>query len=211
MTGAGGGGGATPRVSVLQYHNTAARDGVYVDSRITAAAAGTMHVDTTFGNQALTGPDLRAAALSGGRERRRGSGPGRRPRRTTSTRSTRPPGSRRQRWHVTLGTPMGPGAPGTCGSPLNPLGITGTPVIDATSRTIFLDAMTSTTGNVPRHMLHALAIDTKGVERTGWPLDVTTSAPHVGRHRVHRADPEPARRAGVAGRQGLRSVRWPHR
>ena len=79
-------------------------------------------------------------------------------------------------WDVTLGAPMGPGAPGTCGSPLNPLGITGTPVIDATSRTIFLDAMNST----PRHMLHALAIDSKGTERAGWPIDVTTSAPQSG-------------------------------
>ena len=55
-TGAGGGGGATPHASVLQFHNTAARDGVYVDARITAAAAGTMHADTTFGNQAIMGP-----------------------------------------------------------------------------------------------------------------------------------------------------------
>jgi len=179
-TGAGGGGGAAAHVSVLQYHNTAARDGVYVDARITAAAAGTMHADTTFGAETLTGPTyaqpLYLAGANGGVDlilvgtshndvyaldatTGLASGNG---------------------WHVTLGTPMGPGAPGTCGSPLNPLGITATPVIDATSRTIFLDAMTSTTGNVPRHMLHALAIDNKGVDRTGWPLDVTTAAPQSG-------------------------------
>ncbi len=180
VTGAGGGGGATAHTSVLQFHNDAARDGVYVDSRITAAAAGTMHVDTTFGNQTLTGPTyaqpLYLAGANGGADLvlvatshndvyaldattglATGSG-----------------------WHVTLGTAVTPGAPGLCGNPLNPLGITGTPVIDGTSRTIFLDAMTSTTGNVPRHMLHALAIDNQGVDRTGWPIDVTTSAPMSG-------------------------------
>jgi hypothetical protein len=79
-------------------------------------------------------------------------------------------------WHVTLGAPSGPGAPGTCGSPLNPLGITGTPVIDATSRTIFLDAMTAGAGNAaPSHMLHALAIDSGGADRTGWPVNVNNA------------------------------------
>ena len=29
-------------------------------------------------------------------------------------------------------------------------------------------------------MLHALAIDGKGTERAGWPIDVTTSAPQSG-------------------------------
>ncbi len=179
-TGVGGAGGAAAHVSVLQFHNTAARDGVYVDSRITAAAAGTMHADTTFGNQALMGPTYAQALYLAG-----ASGVADLILVATAqnhvyaldatTGLTGTAG-----WDVTLGAPMGPGAPGTCGSPLNPLGITGTPVIDATSRTIFLDAMTSTTGNVPRHMLHALAIDSKGVDRAGWPIDVTTGAPQSG-------------------------------
>jgi hypothetical protein len=176
VTGTGGGGGATPHVSVTQFHNTAARDGVYVDSRITAAAAGTMHVDTTFGNQALLGPTyaqaLYLAGANGGADLVLvATAQNHVYALDATTGLTGTTG-----WDVSLGTPMGPGAPGTCGSPLNPLGITGTPVIDATSRTIFLDAM----NNTPRHMLHALAIDNKGAERAGWPLDVTTSAPQSG-------------------------------
>ena len=161
---------------MTQFHNTAARDGVYVDSRITAAAAGTMHVDTTFGNQALMGPTyaqaLYLAGANGGADLVLvATAQNHVYALDATTGLTGTTG-----WDVSLGAPMGPGAPGTCGSPLNPLGITGTPVIDATSRTIFLDAMNST----PRHMLHALAIDSKGTERAGWPIDVTTSAPQSG-------------------------------
>ncbi len=178
-TGAGGGGGAVAHVSVLQFHNDAARDGVYVDASITAAAAGTMHADATFGNQTLTGPTyaqpLYLAGANGGADLILVATSHNDVYALDATTGLATTGT--AAWHVTLGTPMSPGAPGTCGSPLNPLGITGTPVIDATSRTIFLDAMTSTAGNVPRHMLHALAIDNKGVDRAGWPLDVTTSAP----------------------------------
>jgi hypothetical protein len=140
-----------------------------------------MHVDTTFGNQALTGPTYAQALYLAGAN----GGPDLILAATSNNDvyaldATTGLATGTAGWRVTLGAPMGPGAPGTCGSPLNPLGITGTPVIDATSRTIFLDAMTSTTGNVPRHMLHALAIDSKGTERAGWPIDVTTSAPQSG-------------------------------
>ncbi len=177
-TGAGGGGGAAAHVSVVQFHNTAARDGVYVDAAITAAAAGTMHLDATFGNQAILGPTyaqpLYLAGASGGADLILVATAQNHVYALNATSGT-------ATWNVTLGAPSGPGAVGTCGSPLNPLGITGTPVIDTTSRTIFLDAMTSTGATTaPRHMLHALAIDNGGMDRAGWPLDVTASAPQSG-------------------------------
>jgi len=49
-------------------------------------------------------------------------------------------------------------------------------VIDPASRTIYLDAMTQTTANGARHMAHALAIDTQGTERAGWPVDISATA-----------------------------------
>src|SRR4030095_12492489 len=54
VTGDAGMGG--PSVSVVQHHNNLSRDGVYVDARLTRAAAATLHVDTTFGNTAIMGP-----------------------------------------------------------------------------------------------------------------------------------------------------------
>jgi hypothetical protein len=79
-------------------------------------------------------------------------------------------------WNVQLGNAVTPGTAGLCGVPLNPLGITGTPVIDPATRTIYLDAMTNTTANGARHMIHALAIDSNGTDRAGWPIDVTATA-----------------------------------
>src|SRR4029077_298853 len=60
-----------------------------------------------------------------------------------------------------------------CGD-IDPLGITGTPVIDAASRTLFVDAMTTPDGGgaTKKHILVALAID-DGSLRPGWPFDVS--------------------------------------
>ena len=193
---------------MTQFHNTAARDGVYVDARITAAAAGTMHADTTFGNQTLMGPTyaqpLYLAGANGGADLVLVATAQNHVYALDATTGLAGTAG----WDVTLGAPMGPGAPGTCGSPLNPLGITGTPVIDATSRTIFLDAMT--TADASPHAARA------GDRQQGDGARGLADRRHhqraaIGRHRVHRADPESARRAGAAGRQGVRALRRPHR
>jgi outer membrane protein assembly factor BamB len=161
-------------VSVLQFHNNASRDGVYVDARITAAAAATMHADTTFANTAIMGPVYAQPLYLAGANGAAGDAV------LVATAQNRvyslSASTGAANWNVQLGTAVASGAPGLCGIPLNPLGITGTPVIDAATRTMFLSAMTSTTGNVPRHMLHALALDTNGTERAGWPIDVTATA-----------------------------------
>jgi hypothetical protein len=61
-----------------------------------------------------------------------------------------------------------------CGGEIDPFGITGTPVIDAASRTIFLDAMTSADGGATKkHKVFALSLD-DGSTRPGWPVDVST-------------------------------------
>jgi hypothetical protein len=71
-------------------------------------------------------------------------------------------------WSRSLGAPAPLSAFG-CGN-IDPLGITGTPVIDEASSTLYLDAMMADkTG--PRHRLFALSL-ADGSPLPGWPIDV---------------------------------------
>jgi hypothetical protein len=55
------------------------------------------------------------------------------------------------------------------------IGITGTPIIDITSRTIFFDAMVTPDNNATyHHTVFALSIDT-GAVQAGWPVDVSAT------------------------------------
>jgi hypothetical protein len=157
-------------VSVLQHHNNLSRDGVYVDARLTRTATATMHVDPAFGTTAILGPVYAQPLYL--------AGTGGRPdvllaataqNRVYSLNAV----TGASVWNAQFGAPV---TTGLCGRPLNPLGITGTPVVDGTSRMIYFDAMTSTTANGARHMVHALDIDGEGAERPGWPVDVTATA-----------------------------------
>jgi outer membrane protein assembly factor BamB len=72
------------------------------------------------------------------------------------------------RWSQTLGAAAGETGAG-CGN-ISPLGITGTPYIDLSTRTLYLDAVTGSATSIGKHLIHALSID-DGSERSGWPLD----------------------------------------
>jgi hypothetical protein len=74
-------------------------------------------------------------------------------------------------WETNVGAPaMMTGVP--CGN-LRPIGIFSTPVIDASSRTIFVGAGIAAGGTtIARHEVHALSLD-DGKERPGWPVDVS--------------------------------------
>ena len=71
-------------------------------------------------------------------------------------------------WRTALGRPV-PGSALPCGN-IDPLGITGTPVIDADRGTLYLDAMTDDRGK-PRHLVYGLRLSDGGV-LPGFPLDV---------------------------------------
>ena len=64
--------------------------------------------------------------------------------------------------------PQNTGVP--CGQ-IHPLGIISTPVIDATSRTIYVAGAVGT-DTITSHEVHAINID-DGSERAGWPVNVT--------------------------------------
>ena len=72
-------------------------------------------------------------------------------------------------WTKNLGSP--PTMNGVnCGN-IHPLGILSTPVIDATTRTIYVAGANGTTA-IDKHVVHAFNVD-DGSERAGWPVDMT--------------------------------------
>jgi hypothetical protein len=74
-------------------------------------------------------------------------------------------------WARGLGPPV-PLSAQRCGN-IDPLGITGTPVIDASSQVLYLDAMVATTSGA-RHLVFALSLN-DGSTLPGWPVDVMTA------------------------------------
>ncbi len=146
--------------SVLQYHAHANRDGLYVDPAFTRVAAGTIKRDPMF-VAAIKGPtyaqplyvdsadgnDLIITATEQNEV-------------SAISAVTGLP-----KWQVTLGPPGEPG----CGGSIRPLGITGTPVIDMTTRTLYLASM-----QADRHWIYALSLDDGSLVQGGWPIDVNT-------------------------------------
>jgi hypothetical protein len=152
---------------VLQHHLHGTRDGWYVDPQLTPAAAATMHRDPTF-HAPLPGPTY-AQPLYVAR------GPGGRATFIVVTAQNlvlaldAVDGS--PLWVRHLGTPV-PRAQLPCGN-IDPLGITGTPVIDPDARLIYVAATTTPDGGVTtQHRLFALALE-DGATRPGWPLEVS--------------------------------------
>ena len=87
----------------------------------------------------------------------------------------------------TLGTPAsnppnGPLVDLPCGNISPTVGVTGTPVIDSATETIYLDALavdTSTGARVVEHRVHALDART-GDERSGWPVGLNGTVASTG-------------------------------
>jgi outer membrane protein assembly factor BamB len=71
-------------------------------------------------------------------------------------------------WKTSLGPPA-PRAALPCGN-IDPLGVTGTPVIDEHSQTLYVDAMINGEA-APKHKIFALALK-DGATLSGWPIDV---------------------------------------
>ncbi len=80
-------------------------------------------------------------------------------------------GNGREIWRRAVGKPV-PRASLSCGN-INPLGVTGTPVIDADSATLYVDAAVETESG-PRHLVFALSLK-DGATVAGWPVDVAAA------------------------------------
>ena len=159
--------GSSTAVSVLEYHNSPRRDGVYVDSTLTKASAATFHIDPTFKAQihgAIYAQLLYVARGANGKDIIIVAS-------EANDVAALDAGTGKAVWSRNLGTPV-PLRQLPCGN-INPLGITGTPVIDMASRTIFLDAMTTPDGGTTKkHLIFALSLK-DGSTLPGWPVDVS--------------------------------------
>jgi hypothetical protein len=151
---------------VLQHHANSTRDGRYVDPSLTQAAVQSIHRDTTF-SAPVTGP-IYAQPLYVS------NGPGGRAALIVATEwntlAALDASDGSLIWSSNLGTPV-PLSQLPCGD-IDPLGITGTPVIDAAARVVYLDAMTTPDdGTTKRHRVFAVSLDDGSIV-AGWPFDV---------------------------------------
>jgi hypothetical protein len=156
-------------VNVTQHHNHDSRDGLYIDRKFTQAAAVGLRRDLGFdgtisGNvysQPLyveNGPSGGAMVIV-----------------TTESNNIYALDSSTGSiiWQRNVGTPITSGLP--CGN-INPLGITGTPIVDLGSRSLFFDAETTPMPGTFKHMIYSLNVDT-GAINVGWPVDVNAAVP----------------------------------
>ncbi len=150
-------------VNVTQHHNNPSRDGLFIDPAFTFSAAASLARDLSFdgaivGNvyaQPLYvegGPDDRAKVIA-----------------VTASNNVYALDAVTGTiiWQRNVGTPSGP-----MGLITPFVGITGTPIIDLASRSLFLLAVISG----PNNMFYSLNVDT-GAINPGFPIDVNASFP----------------------------------
>ena len=157
---------------VLQYHRTADRAGNYVMPGLTPERASLMHLDQAFDGRVnghvYAQPLLTRAA---GRELL-----------LVATENNAvdalDTGTGKIVWQKSLVKPV-PLAMMPCGN-INPLGITGTPVISQPRGAIYFDAMGLTQAG-PQHLVFGLSV-ADGSMLPGFPLDVRQALAALGMH-----------------------------
>lgn len=153
--------------SVLTYHNGNHRHGAYAVPSLTSTAAGNMQRDSRF-----------VASISGHVY--------------AQPLYWKPNGAKRgvvivatesndiyalddstgaTAWHKSLGAAV-PRSELPCGN-IDPVGVTGTPVIDPASGTLYLDALIDTAKG-PKHRVYALSVS-DGSVLANWPIDIESA------------------------------------
>ena len=158
---------ATISGEVLQHHLNGTRDGAYVDPLLTRKAAATMHQDRAF-NAPVQGPVYAQPLYVD-------NGPSGKAALIVATERNMVLAldavTGGQIWAKTLGNPV-QRSQLPCGN-IDPLGVTGTPIIDPNDRTIYVAAMTTPDGGrTKQHLVFALSLD-DGSIRPGWPVNVS--------------------------------------
>ncbi len=160
---------AHAQVNVTQEHNNPSRDGVYIDAGFTLSAAANLARDLNFNGSISGNVYAQPLYIEGGFNG---------PMIIAVTESNNVyalnPTTGTVIWQQNLGAPVPLSSLG-CGN-IDPVGITGTPVVDLASRALFIDAFTTPDGgNTKKHLIFSLNVDT-GATNPGWPVDVNTAA-----------------------------------
>jgi hypothetical protein len=156
---------------VLTYHNNNTRHGLYVIPSLTLTAAGTMAPDTAFhatiSGQVYAQPLYWAPKGAATAEL------------IVATENNIVYALNATTgaviWQQQLPAPVTSGF--SCGN-INPSGITGTPVIDPSTGTLYLNSETTVSGS-PQDEVYALSLST-GAVVSGWPINVQTALKNVG-------------------------------
>lgn len=165
---------ANAAVNVPEHHNHDSRDGLYIDPAFTHAAAAGLKRDLGFDGRITGNVYAQPLYIEGG--------PGGKAMIIAVTESDNvyalDAADGTVIWQRNVGTPV-PRSSLQCGN-IDPLGITGTPVVDLASRTLLFDAMTTTDGGTTkRHLIYSMNVDT-GTTNSGWPVDVGATATYGG-------------------------------
>src|SRR6266705_1786189 len=136
------------QVNVTQEHNNVSRDGVYVDAGFTPSAAAGLTRDLSFDGTISGNVYAQPLYIEGGPN-------GSMIIAVTESNNVYALNATTGTviWQRNLGPPVTSGLP--CGN-INPAGITGTPVTDLASRSLFLDAMID--GNPKKHFVYSLNV-----------------------------------------------------
>jgi uncharacterized repeat protein (TIGR03803 family) len=157
-------------VNVIEHHNHDSRDGLYIDSAFTPANANALRRDTSFYGTIVGNVYAQPLYIEGGPEGKAMI--------IVVTESDNVYALDAANGGIIWQTNVGVSVPlsnFSCGN-IDPLGITGTPIVDLPSRTLFFDAMTTPDeGATKKHLIYALNVDT-GTIKSGWPVDVNVAA-----------------------------------
>src|SRR6476660_5296864 len=160
---------ANAQVNVTQEHNNLSRDGLFTDAAFTPAAAANLTRDLNFDGTIAGNVYAQPLYIEGGPNG---------PMVIAVTESNNIYALNAVTgtiiWQRTVGAPVSSGLP--CGN-INPVGITGTPVVDLASRSLFFDALID--GANKKHFIYSLNVDT-GATNAGWPVDVNATATYNG-------------------------------
>ena len=161
---------AQGQVNVVQFHNNASRDGVFIDPAFTPANVTNLHRDLTFDGTISGNVYAQPLYIEGG--------PNGKAMIIAVTESNNIYALDAANGSVLWKTNVGQAVPLSslpCGN-IDPLGITGTPVVDLATRALFFDAMTTPdNGTTKRHLIYSLNVDS-GAINPGWPVDVNAAA-----------------------------------
>ena len=177
------------QVNVTQEHNNPSRDGVYIDPAFTLSTApnlardlgfdgtisGNVYAQPLYIESGPSGPMIIAVTESNNVYALDA---------TTGT----------VIWQVNVGLPVTSGL--SCAN-INPVGITGTPVVDLASRSLLFDALID--GATKKHFIYSLNVDT-GAINAGWPVDTNATGTYNGMTFESRVQEE---RGGLALVNGI--------